>query len=206
VGYDLHITRKANLSDEDGLSIGEAEWRHVIENDPDLSLDQETECTMTNGAYVFAAWKGQAGLLGWYNGEVSATYPDAPLIQKMVQIAESLGAIVQGDDGEVYREDGSSSHLEPNMLAPRAPGLLVRLAQWFRHRRVARDLQRTAPSFRVGQRVSNPWGVVGIVIAVDRIAMDGLGSVTVRQADGHEVHLSHVASGLQIISDGAGGS
>jgi hypothetical protein len=161
---------------------------------------------MADGEYVFAAWKGQAGALGWHDGEVSANYADAPLIQKMVLIAQSLGATVQGDDGEVYREDGSSSQQESKTLAPRAPGLLGRLVAWVRRRRAAGNFQRAAPAFRVGQRVRNPWGVVGIVIAVDRNAMEGLGSVSVRQEDGHEVHLSYVTSGLEIISDGASGS
>ena len=39
-------------------------------------------------------------------GDIETKNPDAPVIQKMILIAESLNARVQGDDGEVYLPDG----------------------------------------------------------------------------------------------------
>jgi hypothetical protein len=104
VGYDLHITRKAHWSDEDGPTIGEEEWLRVIEADPELALDQDTQCSFDDEDVVFAAWKSEPGVLGWYDGEVSAKNPDRSLVLKMVQIAGRLGARVQGDDGEEYPE------------------------------------------------------------------------------------------------------
>jgi hypothetical protein len=104
MGYDLHITRKVQWSDEDGPLIGEDEWRRLIEADPELSLDQETQCSFGDEEAVFAAWKGEQGALGWFNGEISTKNPDRTLILKMVKIAELLGAKVQGDDGEEYPE------------------------------------------------------------------------------------------------------
>jgi hypothetical protein len=104
MGYDLHITRKENWSDEDGPSISEAEWRRVIEEDPELQLDTETSCTMADGEYVFAAWNGEPGALGHYAGEITTKDPSEPLIRKMVLIAQRLNANVQGDDGERYPE------------------------------------------------------------------------------------------------------
>src|SRR3954467_11033594 len=49
MGYDLHITRKENWTDDGGPTISEAEWRRVIEEDPELQLDTETSCTMSDG-------------------------------------------------------------------------------------------------------------------------------------------------------------
>ena len=104
MGYELHITRKACWSDEDGPEIGEGEWRRLIEEDPELSLDQDTECCLDEKPVVFAAWNGEPGVLGWFGGEISTKNPERPLIFKMVQIAERLRAKVQGDDGEEYPE------------------------------------------------------------------------------------------------------
>ncbi len=102
MGYEIHITRKSEWSDEDGPMIGEEEWLRLIEMDPELSLDRETQCSISDEEVVFAAWKGAPGSLGWFNGEITTKNPERSLILKMVQIAERLGAKVQGDDGEEY--------------------------------------------------------------------------------------------------------
>jgi hypothetical protein len=205
MGYDLHITRKESWSDEGGPAISEAEWRRVIEQDAELKLDTESRCTMSDGEYVFASWKGAAGSLGYYNGEITATNPEQPLICKMVSIARRLDASVQGDDGELYDEHGTAS--EPQSAAPPAGpgGLLSRIQAWFQHRSIVRANQQAAPAFKVGQRVKNPWGVKGVVIAVDRTANGGLGSVRIRLDNGSEHHFAYVASGLEIIDKATGG-
>ena len=59
---------------------------------------------MTDGECVFASWNGEPGVLGCYNGETTAKHPPAPLVRKMVAIAELLKGNVQGDDGERYPE------------------------------------------------------------------------------------------------------
>jgi hypothetical protein len=102
MGYEIHITRKTDWSDEDGPMIGEEEWLRLIEMDTELSLDRETQCSFGDEAVVFAAWKGEPGSLRWFNGEITTKDPDRALILKMVQIAERLGAKVHGDDGEEY--------------------------------------------------------------------------------------------------------
>ena len=104
MGYDLHITRKAQWSDEEGPTIGLDEWLRVIEEDLELSLDQDTQCSCGDDDVVLAAWKGDPGLLGWFNGEISVKDPDRSLILKMAEIAKRLEAKVQGDDGEEYPE------------------------------------------------------------------------------------------------------
>jgi hypothetical protein len=148
MGYDLHITRRDDWTDRGGPTIAEAEWREVIAADPELTLDTQTRCTTAGGEYVFAAWNGRAGALGYYAGEITASDPDQPLIAKMVQVARKLGATVQGDDGEVYDEDGTASEREP-VVPPAGPaGLLSRVGAWLRHRRSVRANQRAAPAIR----------------------------------------------------------
>jgi hypothetical protein len=116
MGYDLHITRKAQWSDEDGPMIGQDEWLRIIETDPELMLDRETHCSIGEGDVVYASWKGEPGALGWFEGEIGAKNPDKALVLKMVGIAERLGAKVQGDDGEEYPES-----LEPADASRNAP-------------------------------------------------------------------------------------
>jgi hypothetical protein len=205
MGYDLHITRKSQSSDEEGPVITEAEWRVVIAEDPELELDLESRCEMADGEFVFAAWNREPGALGWYDGEVTAKYPNEALIRKMVQIAEKLNAKVQGDDGEIYAADGSAHQPETSDSHPTAPGMIERIAAWFRRRRNVREPQLTIPALAVGKRVRDPWGTFGTVFEVDTQANGGLGSVRVRLDDGSEQHLSYVASGLEIIEDASSG-
>ena len=98
MGYDLHITRKTDWSADDGPSISESEWAHVVDEDAELSPDHETSCE----GFVFAEWNHQGGALAWHRGEILAKNPEKPLIRKMIAIAQRLNATVQGDDGELY--------------------------------------------------------------------------------------------------------
>jgi hypothetical protein len=109
MGYDLHITRKKYWCDEEGPVISPEEWLAVVRDDPELTLSAE------NGPY-FANWSGPSRYpdpwLDYFEGDVFAKNPDDPLIEKMVQIADRLGAKVQGDDGEVYPGAGQSPRQE----------------------------------------------------------------------------------------------
>jgi hypothetical protein len=77
-----------------------------------------------------------------------------------------------------------------------------RVASWLSRRRPARELRRSVPVFRIGQRVKDSWGRLGTVVAVNAKANGGLGSLRVRLDDGHEDHVAYVASGYEIV-DGA---
>jgi hypothetical protein len=203
MGYDLHITRKGNWFDEDGPLITGAEWRTLIERDPELTLDTSVQLKMKDGEYIFAAWNGEQGALGHYQGEITTKNPDKPLTIKMVNIAAALGAKVQGDDGEIYREDGSSFPPESFPETPAAPrqGLIARVIQRFQRRRAIRQFHATLPKFQVGQRVKNPWGKQGIVIQADPKAQGGLGILRVRMDDGKEHNMAFIASGFEIVTD-----
>jgi hypothetical protein len=198
MGYDLHITRKAHWIDQDGPTISPEEWLSLLEADPELSRATDA------GDDTFAgAWKGDTTF--WFtDGEVRCKNPDPPTVRKMVAIARRFGATLQGDDGEQYREDGSSFHPQCSTPPPaRSAGILTRIASWFGHRRTARDARDTASGLRTGQRVVNPWGELGTILSVDRNANAGLGSVRVRLDDGREQNLAYAASGLEPVTDPA---
>jgi hypothetical protein len=200
MGYELHITRKIDWSESDGPRIELSEWVTLIESDPELALDKSTQYL----DWVSASFRGQEGALAWDNGQIHAKNPYNPLVNKMVAVAKRLNAEVQGDDGEVYNDDGSTFYHEPNVLKSPALGWIGRIRNWIRQRRTSRLLHRRAPSLRVGDRVKNLWGELGTVISLDRQANGGLGSVLVRLDEGREHNLAYVASGLQLISKSGG--
>jgi hypothetical protein len=129
MGYDLHITRKEDWTASEGPTITEAEWKAVIAADPDLKLDGQTRCVMADGEYIFAAWKGKPGVLGFYHGEITATDPEEEVIRKMVEIAGKLQATVQGDDGERYPEALQERSAPRSATPDRAP---PKKASWWK--------------------------------------------------------------------------
>ncbi len=101
MGYEVHITRADDWSDNDATPIEAEEWLGVVEADPELTIQAE------NGPY-FAAWSGACsypggGWFDWSAGNISTKNPDRAILGKMLRLASLLGASVQGDDGEVYR-------------------------------------------------------------------------------------------------------
>ena len=103
MGYDLRITRAPGhwAESEDG-GIDAEEWLAVVAADPELSLE--------SGRKHFARWSGPSKhpepWFDWWRGTIKTKNPDPPIVQKMIAMAQHLGARVQGDDGEVYLPDG----------------------------------------------------------------------------------------------------
>jgi hypothetical protein len=109
MGYNLHITRGKNWYQNHGHEIMPEEWLAVVHDDPELEIAGE------NGPY-FTIWKGKSKYaepwFDWLKGNVETKNPDEPMIDKMVAIAQRLGAKVQGDDGEVYAGGGAKPYVE----------------------------------------------------------------------------------------------
>ena len=170
MGYELHITRRAAWHDTSGPAISESEWQQAISSNADAD------------AYY------------WFDGNVSAKNPGPSVIGEMVRLAEGLGATVQGDDGEFYREDGTS-YTTADVARPPRNGVLARLLAAFRPR-----FRAPSTNFRAGQRVKDVWGGYGTVTFVDPRANGQLGSVRVKMDDGREQNQACIASGFEIIS------
>ena len=100
MGYDLHITRAKEWSQNEGQEITLEEWLAVVQSDPELTLDPE------NGE-GFARWSGPSRYsepwIGWFQGNLSSKNPDRAILGKMLQLAARFHAKVQGDEGEEYR-------------------------------------------------------------------------------------------------------
>ena len=50
--------------------------------------------------------KGEERCFLFDQGTISTNNPDMPTLDKMLQVADTLGACVRGDDGELYRRSG----------------------------------------------------------------------------------------------------
>lgn len=98
-GYDIHVTRKPFWADETGAVITTAEWLAYVGSDPEIVQDAAN----TTDDFIVSI-SGESFPL-WYNpqlGEVFTKNPSDNAINKLKEIARSLRAEVQGDDGERY--------------------------------------------------------------------------------------------------------
>jgi hypothetical protein len=173
MGYDLHITRRKDWSGT-GNDITAQEWLAYVKKDPELLISPE------NGA-TFALWNGKSEYpdpwLDWSGGNIYTKNPDQALIDKMVAIAGDLHAVVQGDDGEIYRGGG-----EP----PYYPKLSLRdrFLRWISALRPVKRLPLVQPAFSVGDRVRDVFRREATVIEIDPHAIHRLGKVKLRYDDG----------------------
>jgi hypothetical protein len=114
MGYDVHITRKANWFDEEP-KITLEEWESLAESDPMLSANGWVDWKVNGNAVrakTFLVREAKdpddATALFWDSGgDVSASNPTPVGIAYMASIAARLKARVQGDDGEFYDAQGN---------------------------------------------------------------------------------------------------
>ena len=123
MGYDVHITRKENWFEETGPEISLDEWVAYVSGDPEMRLDNFAEAANGNGAVlriekpgisVWLTYSGHDidGNMAWFGhtrGRIVVKNPDEEILGKMWSIAQSLSARVQGDEGEIYNEEGEAS-------------------------------------------------------------------------------------------------
>jgi len=116
VGYDIHITRKAEWFDAEP-KIGLEEWEMYASRDPLLSIEGSVgwkvgDKTVSAKVFVFRDPKNEkypeAAVIAWQPfGDVVAKDPSTFGIAYMARIAYHLNARVQGDEGEFYDLQGN---------------------------------------------------------------------------------------------------
>jgi hypothetical protein len=118
MGYEVHVTRRANWFDE-GDDISLEEWRQIVGRDPELRMDNVARALSPAGDVIeikregIAVWlrhpRANDGDLAWIcysEGRITVKNPDPPFLMKMHEIATKLSARVQGDEGEEYDANG----------------------------------------------------------------------------------------------------
>ncbi|HSI86968.1 MAG: hypothetical protein ACAI35_02890 [Candidatus Methylacidiphilales bacterium] len=125
MGYNLYITRKQNWHDEEGEEITAEEWQRVAGADPAMRCDGYGEATTRDlfcpatirvespGIWVWTAYSrhGKDGDMAWVehepdNGCITTKNPDREIRRKLYELAQKLGATVQGEECEVYDAEG----------------------------------------------------------------------------------------------------
>lgn len=131
MSYQVYITRGKFWAENQGQPIAAEEWLQCLRMDAQLTHDDR------NGPY-FALLKdseeSDALWLDWFEGNIYTSYPNRRMQRKMLQLADQLGAIVQGDDGEIYTsiEDFPA----PTNLPRRQAGARERLPAYQRRERL----------------------------------------------------------------------
>jgi len=109
MGYELSIQRT-----EESNKITVTEWASYIQFDPTFEAIEECSADLGNGKILTMAtpnaglWKSEKGEvpftfdeeLGW----ITVKNPDHWIIEKMIEIANELNAIVLGEEEEIYDE------------------------------------------------------------------------------------------------------
>jgi hypothetical protein len=106
--WGVYVTRAEDWSMNEGSRITPEEWMAVVHGDPELHVVANT------GPYIAEWLPDNAKLLpdpsmpdGWYfqwdEGNIYAQRPSDAVIVKLEGLAAKLGAVVQGEDGEVFR-------------------------------------------------------------------------------------------------------
>ncbi|MDN7181440.1 hypothetical protein M0D69_26250 [Caballeronia sp. SEWSISQ10-4 2] len=98
-GYDIHITRKSFWADDSGPKITFDQCQAYVHTDPQVVRDP------ANSPQDFLVSLPGESFPLWYNAQLGELYTKDPTdtaIRKLEDIARSLHARVQGDDGEFY--------------------------------------------------------------------------------------------------------
>lgn len=126
MSYQVHITRKATdwADKQDLAAITLAEWEAYVASDAEMRLDHRieeselvpsaTSVAHPSGMSVWLAYskKKRVGKYAWFyhdHDHITVEGPDEEILGKMLAIAHTLGARVQGDDGE-YFDDADQSY------------------------------------------------------------------------------------------------
>jgi hypothetical protein len=126
MGYDVHIERVPCQDDTEPPTITLEEWTAFVERDPDMQMTPSLEVVNPMTGEVIrwrsegmATWIGSSEVddpqltmvLRLVAGSLVTRFPcgDDERIRKLHAIANALGALVRGDEGEIYREEEFSS-------------------------------------------------------------------------------------------------
>lgn len=114
MGYDVFITR-ASSADPSARPITEDEWRELVQQDPDFTLEDQWSTTNPATGETIAVVSPSLGiwhahqfakqvLFAFRSDRIVVSNADEEILAKMRTIAAALDARVQGEEGELYDE------------------------------------------------------------------------------------------------------
>jgi len=178
MGYDVHITRKREWSDEDGPRITEDEWQAYVACDADMVITGFAEHRNPQGETIritqplLTEWRKHSShspvWFSYFEGSLVVKNPDDECLAKMRQIAARLHARVQGDEGEFYDEQQK----RPSFFR-RLYSSMTAFQRSQHEPNTARHSSRIVPvdpttlGFGVGDVVRDTWGNEHVVTEID---------------------------------------
>ena len=116
MGYSLYIHRRENWFDEgEDLSISYDEWNALAAADEALDVVGFSENLHTNiihESFEMIDPIGNKVVFHWSAGAIEIEGASEASVPKIFRSISKLDAKLQGDDGEFYREDGTSFYPE----------------------------------------------------------------------------------------------
>jgi hypothetical protein len=114
MSYDVHIHRADDHVDAAENPIPREDWEAWVTNASDFRFSESDYVMFQYEDGVrkerLAVWmehpEDEEVALYYYDGSVVTGNPDVHTVRRMVNIADDLGARLQGDDGEFYGADG----------------------------------------------------------------------------------------------------
>jgi len=112
LGYDVYITRRTNWWQPSGQDIDLAEWSALAAQSADLvpwqgvgpdGLSRQDPTLLA----LRLPEGGQSAPFLLNDGQLVVKSPDDWTARRMGELAEALGAKVQGEDGEIYDRQGN---------------------------------------------------------------------------------------------------
>jgi len=110
MGYDLTIEKK-----DGNQKISVDEWKSLVASDLGFKMLDEFSTELPDGEVLrfeapdSAVWHPEMEnvpfLFSHDSGSILVKNPDEATIRKMINVSEKLGAMVLGDDGEVYDKE-----------------------------------------------------------------------------------------------------
>lgn len=107
MAYDLHIVRTKDWLNAAKDPVTKPQVDALIAADSELAwsttdwVDMRAERGKKVTRYFMINWKGEP-CFWWYRDQITCSGPSEAQVEKIVQMAEKLGAHVFGDDGEAY--------------------------------------------------------------------------------------------------------
>jgi hypothetical protein len=110
MAYELHITRADDWTESEDDPIDRAEWEEAAAADQRLVEAGEVNWTDLGNIAVFT-WRDENGpSFLWRDGQINVKGVRGEAeIGEIARFAQTLGAVLMGDDGETYDESGSPS-------------------------------------------------------------------------------------------------
>jgi hypothetical protein len=106
MGYDFHVTRKAQWFEEHGPIISAEEWARYVDTHAECRWLEVAGRTrqLDDAVCVVDSLGIEIGRLWWCRGEVRTKNPSTELISYMIEAGNALSARVMGDEGETFRD------------------------------------------------------------------------------------------------------